>query len=254
MRAPRIEGAQAPVIETRPFKVIIFDVDNTLIYRSPRPTTTLLAFAHEKGLPTHPDALQRGERRSYAFYADGQADEERVLLGKEVLRRNYVTTVLESMCVRVDVARWLNEALARLTETSHTEDCPDHIRQVVRMLFEAGYRLAAVSNRDGDLRPLFAKHGLSEYFLFTLSGGRAGVYKPNPEIFRIVLRTLGVAPAATLAIGDSYDADIVGAQAVGINVVLLDSLGVFPDVRCRTIRRLDELIPWLIHTDSDREG
>jgi HAD superfamily hydrolase (TIGR01549 family) len=155
------------------------------------------------------------------------------------------------MC-KEDITPWLDEALMRLTETPRREHCPDQIRRIVRRLFNAGYHLAAISNRDGDLSPVLAAHGLDAYFAFTLSGGRAGTYKPNPEIFRIALNTLGVAPAATLVIGDSYHADIVGAQEVGITGVLLDPLGIYPDAPCRTVKRLDDLVPWLIgpHTDG----
>jgi HAD superfamily hydrolase (TIGR01549 family) len=236
----------------RPFKVIILDIDNTLIYNLPRPVETLLAFAQEKGLPMRSDALQRGERRSFAYYANGQADEERALFGYTHFRQSYVEALLQAICVTDDIASWLSEAVARLTETPRVAHCPDQVRRVVRMLYEAGYHLVAVSNREGDLRPLLAAHGLSAHFAFALSGGRAGVYKPDPEIFCIAMRTLGVAPAATLAIGDSYDADVVGAQQAGITPVLLDPMGIFPEARCRTIKCLDELIPWLIPSHSDQ--
>jgi HAD superfamily hydrolase (TIGR01549 family) len=234
--------------------VIIFDLDNTLIYRVPRPVEVILAFAQEKDLPTHPDALQRGERRSYVYYADGQADEERVLFGYAHFRRNYVAAILTAMCTATDIAPWLDEAVARLIETPRTEHCPEKVSHVIRLLAETGYHLVAISNRDGDLRPLLATHGLSDYFTFTLSGGRAGVDKPDPEIFRIALRTLGVGPAATLSVGDSYHADIVGAQQIGISGVLLDPLDVFPDAQCRRIGHLDELVPWLIHRRGNRQN
>ena len=240
--------------KTRPFKLIIFDIDNTLIYHLPRPIQILLAFAQEKKLPTHPDALQRGERRSYIYYAAGQADKERMLLGQARSRRNLVSALLEAMCTSRDITHCVDEAMERLIETPRTEQCPEEIRQIVRTLSGAGYHLAAISNRDGDLRPLLATHGLSEHFSFTLSGGRAGVYKPNPAIFRIALNTLGVAPAAALAIGDSYEADVIGAQQAGVTAVLLDPLGIFPEARCRTIESLNELIPWLIQFHSDGES
>lgn len=236
---------------TRPFKVIIFDIDNTLIYRLPRPAQTLLVFAGEAGLATYPDALPRGERRNFAYYADGQADEERALFGSTYFMRNYVEALLLAMCETDDVTPWLDEAVARLIETPRVALCPAPVRRVVRLLSEASYHLAALSNRDGDLRPLLVDHGLDAYFTFTLSGGQAGVYKPDPEIFRIALRTLGVAPVATLVIGDSYDADILGAQKAGITAVLLDPLGIFPQARCRIIKSLDELIPWLISPGPD---
>jgi putative hydrolase of the HAD superfamily len=228
------------------FKVLIFDVDNTLIYRLPRVTEILLDFARAQGLATHADALQRGERRNFAYYADGQADKERALYGEEFFQRNYVAALLQVMCVTDEVAPWLEEAVAHLARTPRETVCPDGVRAVVRQLHAAGYHLAAVSNRDGDLRPLLGTYGLDGYFSFTLSGGRAGVYKPDPEIYRIALRSLGVSPAAALVVGDSYSADVVGAQEAGITAVLLDPSGVFPEARCRTIQNLEELIPWLV--------
>jgi FMN phosphatase YigB (HAD superfamily) len=42
------------------------------------------------------------------------------------------------------------------------------------------------------------------------------VRKPDPEIFRRTLAAAGVAPADALHIGDNPDADVVGAQGVGM--------------------------------------
>jgi HAD superfamily hydrolase (TIGR01549 family) len=230
----------------RPFKVIIFDIDNTLVLRVPRPVETLLAFAQEKGIPTHADALRKGERRNYLYYAGGQADEERVLLGAAGFRHNYVKALLRSMSPIEDLSTWLDEAVTRVLDTPRHEQCPPENREVVKQLYEAGYHLVALSNRDGNLRPVLAAHGLDPYFVFTLSGGRAGIYKPNPEIYRIALNTLGVAPAATATVGDSYHADIAGAERLGITGILLDPLGIYPDVNCRRIQHLKELVTLLI--------
>jgi len=241
------------------FKVIIFDIDNTLIYCLPRPAQTLLDFAVEQGLPVYPDALQRGERRNFAYYADGQADEERALFGESYFRRNYVKALLQAMCPSTalrtgpsdDFTPWLDQAVARLDGTPRVIQCPRLVQKVVRSLHKAGYHLVALSNREGDLHPLLAAHGLDSYFGFTLSAGQAGIYKPNPEIFGIALRALGVSPSATLAVGDSYDADVVGAQRAGITAVLLDPMGIFPDAPCLTIQRLDQLVHWLITAQGD---
>ena len=46
--------------------------------------------------------------------------------------------------------------------------------------------------------------------------------KPDPEIFRLVCRTLGSEPARTAMVGDRYDRDVIGAHAVGLFTVLID--------------------------------
>ena len=49
-----------------------------------------------------------------------------------------------------------------------------------------------------------------------------GMVKPDPEIFRMVCRTLGSEPIRTAMVGDRYDRDIVGAAEVGLFTVLID--------------------------------
>lgn len=49
-----------------------------------------------------------------------------------------------------------------------------------------------------------------------------GVAKPDPAIFTPALEALGTAPERTLYIGDTYHADVVGAQAGRLPIVQLD--------------------------------
>jgi putative hydrolase of the HAD superfamily len=52
-----------------------------------------------------------------------------------------------------------------------------------------------------------------------------GERKPSVAFFRQVLDRLGVSPEAAFHVGDTYDADVVGARAAGITPILLASLG-----------------------------
>ena len=47
----------------------------------------------------------------------------------------------------------------------------------------------------------------------------AGVSKPDPAIFRIALDALHVGADEAVMVGDSWAADILGAQAAGIRAV-----------------------------------
>lgn len=46
-----------------------------------------------------------------------------------------------------------------------------------------------------------------------------GVRKPRPEIFAAALDALGVSPAEAIHVGDSLDADVLGAAAAGLRTV-----------------------------------
>jgi putative hydrolase of the HAD superfamily len=52
----------------------------------------------------------------------------------------------------------------------------------------------------------------------------AGVTKPDPEIFRIALNRLGARPTDAVMIGDSWEADVVGAHAAGIRAIWFNPL------------------------------
>jgi putative hydrolase of the HAD superfamily len=48
---------------------------------------------------------------------------------------------------------------------------------------------------------------------------RVGVAKPNPRLFRAVLKGLGVKPGETVHVGDSWERDVVGAQKCRLRTV-----------------------------------
>ena len=52
-----------------------------------------------------------------------------------------------------------------------------------------------------------------------------GVEKPGAEIFLAALRRAGVTAREAVHIGDSYDHDVRGAEAVGMTAILLDRRG-----------------------------
>lgn len=75
--------------------------------------------------------------------------------------------------------------------------------------------------------------------------GVVGVSKPNPDIFRIVLRGSGVEPEETIHVGDLYDADVKGARNAGIDGILIDRDGNFGEVDCPKNSSLGEVYDFL---------
>ena len=83
------------------------------------------------------------------------------------------------------------------------------------------HRLGVVSNFYGNLRAACADLSIEEYFDVIIDSAKVGARKPDPEIFRISLAELGVAPRDSLVIGDSYERDIVPAKSIGCATVWL---------------------------------
>jgi putative hydrolase of the HAD superfamily len=66
---------------------------------------------------------------------------------------------------------------------------------------------------------------LKPFFKTILTAEEAGVKKPDPAIFKIALDRAGARPSNSLMIGDSYEADILGARNMGMQTIYFDPLG-----------------------------
>lgn len=90
---------------------------------------------------------------------------------------------------------------------------------VVRQL-AAKYPLTIISNGFGEVQYYKLAHsGLQNLFTHLLISEEVGINKPQPEIFRIALERNGVTADEAVMIGDSYNSDIAGAKAAGIDQI-----------------------------------
>jgi putative hydrolase of the HAD superfamily len=96
---------------------------------------------------------------------------------------------------------------------------------VLTLLEKRGFELGLISNFDTRVYDVCQALGIYKYFRSFVISSEAGFAKPSPEIFEIALNEQGVSAAESLHIGDSIEHDILGANALGINAVLLDREG-----------------------------
>ena len=85
------------------------------------------------------------------------------------------------------------------------------------------YRLALATNaRDSGapaVRDALRRIRLDTFFDVVVSSQEAGAVKPDAAFYRAVLSRVGCAPGEAVMVGDSYDADVAGAKAVGLRAV-----------------------------------
>ena len=110
-------------------------------------------------------------------------------------------------------------------------------------LRDAGFKLAIVSNWDTPLNPLTERLGIADYFntITASHDERVKSAKPDPRIFNYTLAKVGVSAAEVVHVGDTYEADIVGARNVGIRPILIDRDGAQTGRWHETIQSLSEL-------------
>ena len=118
-------------------------------------------------------------------------------------------------------------------------------------LRDTGLKLAIVSNWDTPLDPLTERLGIAHYFdiIVTSHDARVRSAKPDPHIFNYTLAAIGVSAEDAVHVGDTYEADIVGARNVGIRPILIDRDGTQTGRWHETIQNLSEL-PELLKEDA----
>jgi putative hydrolase of the HAD superfamily len=103
---------------------------------------------------------------------------------------------------------------------AHPPDLCPGAERAVRELAARGVRLGIVSNTGRTpgsiLRRVLERHGVLAYFEAIAYSDEVGFRKPEARIFHATLEQAGVTPGEALHIGDNPDADVVGAQGVGM--------------------------------------
>jgi len=108
------------------------------------------------------------------------------------------------------------------------------------------YKLGIISNFaiPECVDKLLKAHGLVSLLDAVVVSGAVNKRKPSPEIFKRTLQALGVDASETVFVGDTLDADVEGAKAVGMKSVYVqrrvekDVENVHPDI---VIKNLSEL-------------
>lgn len=86
------------------------------------------------------------------------------------------------------------------------------------------YKIALLSNTwiDGP-RKMLERQGFSKWFDVMICSCDKGIPKPDPRIFHYTLQQIGVKANKAVMVGDSIEADMRGAESVGIKPVWVES-------------------------------
>jgi putative hydrolase of the HAD superfamily len=95
-------------------------------------------------------------------------------------------------------------------------------------LSSRGWTHLILSNHVPELRALIGHLGLACFVDRVFNSAETGYEKPHPDAFRAVLVAVGDAKEVWM-IGDSYEVDILGAEAAGIRAILVRRP--FPEAR-----------------------
>ena len=225
----------------REVQAIIFDLDDTLWEVGPvivRAEHAMLAFLAER----YPRVL---ERHSLDSMRDVRA---RMAIEHPAMRHDFTWLRLESLRHHARDSGYpeamADEAFAVFYRARNEVALYDDVRPALERL-HGRFRLFAVSNGNADLAAI----GIAGYFERSLAARDAGMLKPDPRIFALLLERAGLDATRALHVGDDAVADVEGARRAGVTPVWLNRAGERwpmaaspPPLTVRTLLELAELL------------
>jgi len=140
-------------------------------------------------------------------------------VSKEELRRGRLTETFALFN--------LNFTLKKIDDLadSYIDELPkdNHLFNGAEMILDylaEKYTLHIITNGFSDVQYLKLKNsGIIKYFSTVTTSEEVGVKKPNPIIFNTALKKAKTKASTSLMIGDTFDADILGAERVGMKTM-----------------------------------
>ena len=89
-------------------------------------------------------------------------------------------------------------------------------------------------------------HNIAHYFHDMIFSDVLGHAKPSKEIFKHALEVFDCQPSQALHIGDTVNTDVLGAHAVGYNVILFTGISHSETNMCSTFNDLESVMEYII--------
>ena len=229
-------------------KAVFFDFYNTLAYFWPPVQEIQASACREVGLAVEKEGILRGYAVADELFSRENHDHPLHLRSEE--ERSRFFSRYEQLILRgagLDVSLALAESVWRVSATVPKSFALfGDAAPTLAKLKEMGLATGVLSNLHEDLTPIVAELGLAPYLDVLVTSKEVGAEKPDPRMFDAALRKVGVLPREAVHVGDQYHSDVRGAEAVGMNAVLLDRGGWHTGITdCPRVVSLTELVDLL---------
>ncbi|WP_338812153.1 YjjG family noncanonical pyrimidine nucleotidase [Bernardetia sp. Wsw4-3y2] len=169
-------------------------------------TTKFLWKQHHEGLV---DKVKIRQRRFTHIFEELHKMKKK----EELFDRNLYTNLLEEL------------------ENEYQYNCPRQPNllpfalEMLTYLQSKGYQLHILTNGFEESQKLKLEHsGILHFFKNIVTSDCTGFTKPNPIIFNHALAISNATPQNSIMIGDSFDADILGARSLGMKTIFYNPL------------------------------
>jgi HAD superfamily hydrolase (TIGR01549 family) len=233
-------------------RAVLFDLGGTLMYErgtwdainaraDDALTNYLRAEGFELNLSTFPREFRKRLRKYFQQREKDLLETTYSFVLRDVLKDKGYGDVSEGT-----IRNALDELFA-VTQTNWVIE--DDTLPTLQKLEADGYRMGLISNAgdDQDVQQLARRFGIARYFDFILTSAACSYRKPHRRIFELALSNWYFLPSEAVMVGDNLDADVRGAQSVGLFTIWLsrragkpseEELAIQPDASLSSLSEL----------------
>lgn len=151
----------------------------------------------------------------WKLYREEKIDKESLRFG----RLNDAFLAIGEKVSKEVILNLSDDYIAHLTTFNHLFD---NTINILKYLQEK-YVLHIITNGFEEVQhKKLSKSNINQFFTTVTNSEMVGVKKPNPKIFNYALEQANAKVETSIMIGDSYEADILGAQNIGMDTIFFD--------------------------------
>jgi len=213
-----------------PYKHIFFDLDRTLWDMDGNSYLTLCELAEkhniiDRGVSSVEEFIDRYKVINHQMWSDYSLDK----IDKQTLRSERFRKAFRTFEIKDDhfCEIFANDYVAH---GPLKNKLLPHAIEVLDYLVER-YQLHIITNGFEEVQQVkIERSDLGKYFQNVITSEMAGFKKPNPQIFHYSMQLADSNTANSLMIGDSLEADILGAKSIGMPQIFFNPEGIKHEV------------------------
>jgi putative hydrolase of the HAD superfamily len=217
---------------------VFFDLDHTLWDFDRNSALAFERIFRDKNIAVQlPAFLEAYEPINFEYWKKFREDR----VTKEQLRRGRLLDSFEALKVEMDIETIDALSIAYIDALPDNNHLFDGAIEVLEYLKDT-YQLHIITNGFKEVQHLkLEKSNLASYFKTVTSSEEVGVKKPNPKVFNTALQKANAVAASSIMIGDTFEADILGAENVGMDTIFYNYRKEILPSKYKTVDKLLEL-------------
>lgn len=168
---------------------------------------------------------------------------------RESLERKMIELASQNKLPYKDAAK--EYGLETIRWPKHLEKLYEGVTELLNKL-KTRYKLGIIANQSLGTEQRLKEYGIHYFFDVIIASAEVGLEKPNPEIFKLAIKSAGCNPNEAYMVGDRLDNDIEPAGELGMHTIWvrqgsfaygnIDLIKIKPEFIADSIREILEIL------------